>query len=690
MKKYRNILTLIAAISSVLFFSCSNLQQDEKDTDAKAHIYLKLDNSARSVNPEKISLEAFDKFTLKGKLSSSEEEKKETLAAWESDSEETENAKSAYEKMTSDKSLLCDAGEWTFTLTAYRNAAEVYSSEITKTVSVGQNELSFSLSALKTGTGSVQIKLSFAKDEQIKAVKAGLYSYSGNAETAAEGFALEKLEIQDDSASEKSFVLYGKPAVPSGNYIAKFYFYRDESCTEQIQSPYTTLVKVRGGRKSAAEVETEIDTKNNRYWITYNLDGGTNSNENPAFYLSDSETITLAEPTKENCKFLGWYTSSNFGERKVDIKKGSNGNITLYAKWAISVAEAIEKVKLLVDNENLYLTIIGNVNNSDIYVLSNAIKESKGKIYLDLQSLTGATNLSFENCSKLASITLPNTIKRINDSAFSGCSGLTSIAIPASVTSIGNQVFDGCISLSDLRFEDSTEAITLGYKTYEPNGYNGNGNGRGLFYDCPINTLYIGRNINYTYGNIDSDHYSHYGYSAFANNHTKGFSVTVASGVTSVNECEFYFCTGLTSIILPNTITSIGNDAFYYCRSLVSITLLDGVTSIGSGAFDECIRLTDITLPDTITIIANYAFHCCESLTSISIPEALTSIGPTAFLGCDGLTSVEFKSALGWSCWKWDGGSRVEDSLSELSLIDKSTAATYLKSTYCDWNWVKK
>lgn len=346
MKNCRNILALIAAIFSVLFFSCSNLQQYEKVTDGKAHIYLKLDSNVRSVNPEKMNLEDFDKFSLEGKLLSSEEEKTETLATWESDSEETENAKSAYAKMASDTSLLCDAGGWTFTLTACRNAIAVYSSEITKTVYLGQNELSFSLTALKTGTGSVQIKLSFEKDEQIKAVEAGLYSYSGNAETAAEEFALEKLEIQDDSASGKSFVLYEKSSAPSGNYIAKFFFYRDESCAEQIQFPYTTLVKVRDGRKSLADVETSVE---HLYSISYELDGGTwsNSADYPETFKKWQSVSITSAPEKSEYTFAGWYFGSDFtesalisgetsepGEKAYGWEAGEKAvDITLWAKW---------------------------------------------------------------------------------------------------------------------------------------------------------------------------------------------------------------------------------------------------------------------------------------------------------------------------------------------------------------------
>ena len=94
---------------------------------------------------------------------------------------------------------------------------------------------------------------------------------------------------------------------------------------------------------------------------------------------------------------------------------------------------------------------------------------------------------------------------------------------------------------------------------------------------------------------------------------------------------------------------SIGGNAFYYCSGLTSITIPDGVTSIGSHAFSGCSGLTSITIPDSVTSIGYSAFSGCSNLTSITIPNSVTSIGDDAFYGCSGLTDVYYQGDLsGW------------------------------------------
>ena len=150
----------------------------------------------------------------------------------------------------------------------------------------------------------------------------------------------------------------------------------------------------------------------------------------------------------------------------------------------------------------------------------------------------------------------------------------------------------------------------------------------------------------------------------------------VTYSVTSIGEYAFYYCSGLTSITIPNSVTSIGDRAFEYCSGLTAVHISDlaawcnisfyrdsnplyyahhlymngqeitnlvipnGVTSIGYSAFDGCSSLTSIKIPNSVTTIESAAFSGCSSLTSINIPNSVTSIWSSAFSNCSGLTSV--------------------------------------------------
>ena len=68
------------------------------------------------------------------------------------------------------------------------------------------------------------------------------------------------------------------------------------------------------------------------YTITYvNVEGATN--ENPAGYNVETETITLKAPVKPGYTFEGWYKDGGFTTKVTEITQGTTGNITLYAKW---------------------------------------------------------------------------------------------------------------------------------------------------------------------------------------------------------------------------------------------------------------------------------------------------------------------------------------------------------------------
>lgn len=86
--------------------------------------------------------------------------------------------------------------------------------------------------------------------------------------------------------------------------------------------------------KNGKTITLYAQWKKKTYTITYKLNGGTNNASNPNTYTITTATTALKNPTKNLYRFVGWYKDSKFKTKVTNIKKGSTGNITLYAKWA--------------------------------------------------------------------------------------------------------------------------------------------------------------------------------------------------------------------------------------------------------------------------------------------------------------------------------------------------------------------
>ena len=156
-------------------------------------------------------------------------------------------------------------------------------------------------------------------------------------------------------------------------------------------------------------------------------------------------------------------------------------------------------------------------------------------------------------------------------------------------------------------------------------------------------------------------------------------SISIPDGVKNIEEHAFFCCEKLTSISIPDGVKNIGDGAFAYCKNLTSISVPDGVKNIGASAFRNCRNLTSISILNSVKNIGAFAFYKCKNLTSITIPDSVTSIGYEAFRNCSSLTSVTFENTSGW---KTRG-----TSISSVDLANTSTAARYLTSTYCGYNW---
>ena len=146
-----------------------------------------------------------------------------------------------------------------------------------------------------------------------------------------------------------------------------------------------------------------------------------------------------------------------------------------------------------------------------------------------------------------------------------------------------------------------------------------------------------------------------------------------------------YYCSGLTSVVIPNSVTSIGNQAFYDCTELKIVINFSNLTFskgssnygyvayyadkvynvpnssiVGDFVFDKsndvktlvCYlgNATELTLPTDYNgenyVIAADAFYGNRTITSVTIPNSVTSIGGSAFFGCTGLTSIEIPNSV--------------------------------------------
>lgn len=141
----------------------------------------------------------------------------------------------------------------------------------------------------------------------------------------------------------------------------------------------------------------------------------------------------------------------------------------------------------------------------------------------------------------------------VPEQAFYNCTGIKSVNLSEKVTGIGDNVFRGCTNLKTVLIDDGDAELSIGSNDGNP-----------LFANCPLDSVYIGRNITYLTA-------SDKGYSPFYNNKSLR-TIVIADKETEITDSAFYGCTNLQSIIIGKGITTIGKYAFYNCIAMKQIT----------------------------------------------------------------------------------------------------------------------
>ena len=269
------------------------------------------------------------------------------------------------------------------------------------------------------------------------------------------------------------------------------------------------------------------------------------------------------------------------------------------------------------DCSNLTKAFVSNVKNLG----NNAFQGCSKMMTIILgEGITSIGQYAFYGCEKLQSVIIPNTVMSINSYAFSGCTSMTSAKIGTGVTTINQNVFEGCTSLIDVQI--GSNVTTIGSSAFSNCSALSNIKipqsvirisseafnkckslkevilsdrsfddivldlGNGIFADCPLDSIYIGRNITYSTSSND-------GYSPFYRN-TSLRSVTITDKETEISPNEFYGCTNLKNVRIGDGVTTIGDWAFSGCSSLDYFTFGSSVKTIGKEAFSDCTALTKL------------------------------------------------------------------------------------------------
>ncbi len=308
------------------------------------------------------------------------------------------------------------------------------------------------------------------------------------------------------------------------------------------------------------------------------------------------------------------------------------------------------------ENDNLTDFVVAT-GNTAYKVVNGALLTADGKNFIaypngrtaesyvvpDGVECIGAS--AFRHDENLRNVTMPDSVKVINDYAFY-VTNITDISFGNNLSTIGDSAFNQCC-LQSVNIPDSVTTIGKWSFAHIDDmksvtlGKNVRVIGESAFYcsdsitelHIPASVTFIGENaINL----IDSL-----------------VKITVAEGNTSykiVNEAllnmdetlllAFPRNSQITEYVVPNTVKRIGKNGFGNASNLKQIVLHEGLEEIGESAFQVCRGLTELKLPTTVSKIESDAFGACSGLTEIVIPAKVRGIESTTFRDCTELKSV--------------------------------------------------
>ena len=267
---------------------------------------------------------------------------------------------------------------------------------------------------------------------------------------------------------------------------------------------------------------------------------------------------------------------------------------------------------------------------------------------------------AFNENTSLTAVVLPDSVVTIGANAFQSCTGLTKAELSSKLEKIANYAFDYCKALKEIQIPETVTEIGIGAFQYcaglteltLPEGLQTIG--ESAFVGCsglarlaiPDGVQSVGSNAFHStnaqlccsMGSRAAEALSRRGYDFYTETWKLRYTFDSDKQVNGLR-AERYLGSDA-AVTLPEGTTLIGGSAFKDCAFITSVTLPEKLLSIGNYAFSGCMGLTEIVIPDSVTTIGSYAFSGCTGLTEIVIPNSVTTIGSYAFSSCTGLTEI--------------------------------------------------
>lgn len=204
------------------------------------------------------------------------------------------------------------------------------------------------------------------------------------------------------------------------------------------------------------------------YTITYSLNGGTNSKNNPKTYTVSTKTFSFANPTRKGYVFKGWYSDSKFKKSIKKVVKGSTGNKTLYAKWTAitynikfngngSTSGSMSQMKEILFGKSVLLKKNTYKKNGYIFMgwstsKGGNIKYSDGQTISNLASTQGKT-------INLYAVWKKNSVKEETKATIYGC------VIAGCNDSINGYTKEGAIDFYNKLLANKIDGYTVSSRT---------------------------------------------------------------------------------------------------------------------------------------------------------------------------------------------------------------------------------